>query len=64
MVATAAAEIVLCNSKKFVTLFFKYSGSIYLFLVVMIVASFLEHFCLGIWYHMVGSVPSNSFSAL
>ena len=63
-VATAAVYMVLCNSRKLVTLYFKYSGSISWFTVVTMVASFLEHFCLGIWYLIVGSVPSNSFSAL
>ena len=43
-VATVASYMVLCNSKKLVRLYFKYSGSISCFTVVMMVASFLEHF--------------------
>jgi hypothetical protein len=56
--------MVLCNSRKVVTLFFIYSGSISWFMAVMIVAKFLEHFCLGICNLMAGSVLSNSHRAL
>jgi hypothetical protein len=44
----------VCNSRKLVTLCFRYSGSISWFVAVIIVASFLVHFCMGIWCHVFG----------